>query len=111
MKFVGVPDEMLEGMRHAPMWPALEAVAPTLAYDAAALGDDRTVPTDRVSAITARTLLMDGGASLEIMPFMRATADALAAAIPHAERKTLEGQTHNVDTKVLATALAEFFSN
>ena len=35
MRFVGVPSEQIEAMRGSPMWPALEAVAPTLAYDAA----------------------------------------------------------------------------
>ena len=38
LTFVGLPGEMLEGMRSAPVWPVFEAVAPTLAYDAAALG-------------------------------------------------------------------------
>jgi pimeloyl-ACP methyl ester carboxylesterase len=63
MKFVGVPDEMLEGMRHAPMWHAMEGIAPTLVYDAAVLGEDRPLPTSRASAITAHTLVMDGGES------------------------------------------------
>lgn len=109
MKFVGVPDDMLAGMRQSPFWQGMEALAPTLVYDAAALGDDRTVPAERAKAIAVPTLLMDGGASLEIMPFMRASANALATAIPNAERKTLEGQRHDVDIKVLAPVLAEFF--
>ena len=57
MQFVGVPDDMLAGMRQSPMWPALEAVAPTLPYDAAALGVDRTVPTERAATVTAQTLI------------------------------------------------------
>src|SRR5258708_2518620 len=36
MKFVGVPDEMVTGMRQAPFWQGMEKVAPTLLYDAAA---------------------------------------------------------------------------
>ncbi len=109
MKFVGVPDEMLAGMHSVPMWPMLEAVAPTLEYDAAALGEDRVVPTDRVSAITSPTLILDGSASFTIMPFMRTSAEALAGAIPNAQRKTLEGQGHNVDANALAPVLIEFF--
>ncbi|MBF6591201.1 MAG: alpha/beta hydrolase [Ktedonobacterales bacterium] len=111
MKFVGVPDDMLAGMRQSPMWPTLEAVAPTLAYDAAALGGDRTVPTERAATVTAPTLVMDGGANYEIMPFMRASAEALSKAIPHAQHRTLEGQRHNVDAKVLAPVLAAFFTS
>lgn len=111
MQFVGVPDDMLTGMRQSPMWPTLEAVAPTLPYDAAALGVDRTVPTERAAALTIPTLIMDGGASYEMMPFMRATAEALTQAIPHAEHRILEGQTHNVDAKALAPALTAFFKS
>lgn len=109
MRLVGAPDDMVAGMRQSPVWPTFEAVAPTLAYDAAALGADRTVPVERAATVAAPTLVMDGGASLEVMPFMRATAEALAAAMPHAQRQTLEGQTHQVDSKVLAPVLAAFF--
>lgn len=111
MRLVGVPDDMIAGMRQSPMWATLEAVAPTLPYDAAALGVDRTVPRERAATLTIPALIMDGGASLEFMPFMRASAEALATAIPQAERRTLEGQTHNVDAKVLAPALSEFFAS
>ena len=41
MGFVGTPADQIDGMRQAPMWPMFEAVAPTLAYDAAAMGEDR----------------------------------------------------------------------
>lgn len=109
MKFVGVPDEMLAGMKNSPMWSGMEQVAPTLVYDAACIGDDRLVPVERAAKITARTLVMDGGASLQIMPFMHESAEKIAKAIPNAKRQTLEGQTHNVDMKVLASALTEFF--
>ena len=36
---VGIPQEVVAQMRHAPFRPALEAVAHTLAYDAAIIGD------------------------------------------------------------------------
>jgi pimeloyl-ACP methyl ester carboxylesterase len=111
MRFVGAPEEMLAGARQSPMWNIMEAVAPTLAYDAAALGPDRRVPTARAAAVTAPTLLMDGGASVETIPFMRATAEALTNAIPHAHRQTLAGQTHNVDGKALAPVLTAFFQS
>jgi hypothetical protein len=89
----------------------MEAVAPTLAYDAAALGPDRRVPAARAAAVSVPTLIMDGGASYETIPFMRATAEALTQAIPHAQRETLAGESHNVDAKVLAPALTAFFQS
>lgn len=111
MQFVGTPDDQVEEMRQAPMWPMFEAVAPTLAFDAAAMGEDRSVPVQRAAAVTVPTLIMDGGANLTVMPFMHATATALAKAIPHAQQRTLEGQTHDVNMDALAPILAEFFSS
>ena len=35
---VGMPQEMVEGMRHTPRWAGLEAMAPTLAYDSEVIG-------------------------------------------------------------------------
>jgi pimeloyl-ACP methyl ester carboxylesterase len=106
MKFVGTPAEQVDGMRQAPMWPMFEQVAPTLAYDAAAMGDDRAVPVKRAAAVTVSTLVMNG----TVIPFMRDTAEALAKAMSNAQHRTLEGQSHDVDLQVLAPVLVEFFS-
>jgi hypothetical protein len=51
---------------------------------------------------------MDGGASY---PFMHVTALALAKAMPHAEHRTLEEQTHEVAPQALALVLEEFFNS
>lgn len=53
---------------------------------------------------------MDSGANLALMPFMHDTAAALAKAMPHAQQRTLEGQTHAVNLEVLAPVLVEFFA-
>jgi hypothetical protein len=42
---------------------------------------------------------------------MHVTATALANAIPNAEYRTLEGQTHEVAAEVLAPVLVEFFNS
>jgi pimeloyl-ACP methyl ester carboxylesterase len=110
MQFVGTPADQVEGMRHAPVWPMFEAVAPTLAYDAAAMGEDRSAPVKRAGNITVPALVMDGGANLAVIPFMHESATALARAIPHAQHRTLEGQRHDVDLKILAPVLIEFFT-
>lgn len=109
MRFVGTPEEAIEGMRHAPNWAMFEAIAPTLAYDAAAMGEDRKAPLKRAAGVRVPALLMDGGENLAYMPFMHATAESLAQAIPHARQRTLDGQTHDVKAEVLAPALVEFF--
>lgn len=110
MHFVGTPADMIQGMQKSPVWSMLEAVAPTLAYDAAETGEDRSVPINRVKAITSSTLIMDGGLNLQNMPFMHASATALARSIPHAQQRTLDGQTHDVKAEVLAPVLIEFFN-
>ncbi len=107
MQFVGTPAEAVAGMRQAPVWPMFEAVAPTLAYDAADLGDDRSAPTERATRVAVPTLVMAGGAGFE---FMRDTAQALAKAIPHAQYRVLEGQTHDVAAEAIAPVLVEFFT-
>ncbi len=89
----------------APVWSAFEAVAPTLAYDAAVMGD-QSVPTERAASVRVPTLVMNGTA----IPFMLDTANALAKAIPHAQHRTLEGQTHDIALDVLAPVLIEFFN-
>jgi pimeloyl-ACP methyl ester carboxylesterase len=108
MKLVDVPDEMLAGMKQSPFWPELEKVAPTLAYDAACLGD-RNIPSAAAKHINIPTLVMDGGGSLQMYPSMRASAEKLAKLIPNVEWQTLEGQTHNVDSKILGPVLQKFF--
>ena len=85
------------------------AMAPTLRYDNAVVGDDRSVPVAIAARVKARTLVMDGGASAGPMPFMRATADKLGKTIPGAQRRVVEGQGHDVDPKVLAPILVAFF--
>ena len=50
MRLAEVPEADIEAARGAPFWPDLEALAPTLAYDAACLGDGhppRAVRHDR----------------------------------------------------------------
>jgi pimeloyl-ACP methyl ester carboxylesterase len=110
MQFVGTPPDMVKGMRQSPMWAMFEAVAPTLPYDAAEMGEDRSVPVDKAAKVKASTLVMDGGANLTMLPFMHISATRLAQAIPHAQQRTLEGQIHDVKADVLAPVLVEFFA-
>jgi len=101
-----LPAEMIEGMRHSPDWPILEALAPTLAYDNAVMGDG-SVPAEAAKAATMPALVLDGSESPD---FMHEAAETLARAMPHAERKTLEGQTHAVSPEILAPLLEKFFA-
>jgi pimeloyl-ACP methyl ester carboxylesterase len=114
MRLAGASDEMVAGARSSPMWPGLEAIAPTLRYDAACMGDNRP-PTDRLARITRPTLVATGGASPQSFvagggDYFAKAADAIAAGIPRAQRQTIEGQTHQADPKVMAEVLERFFT-
>jgi pimeloyl-ACP methyl ester carboxylesterase len=114
MWLAGSSDEDVAAVRSSPYWPGMEAVAHTLAYDAACLGDGRP-PAARLANITQPTLVATGGphppgAASWVLALDQA-ADAIAASIPHAERRTIEGQSHVVDPKALAPVLARFFTS
>jgi len=84
----------------------MEAVAPTLAYDAAVMGDS-TVPAGVAAAVKAPTLVLDGG---DTGPWAASSAAALAAVLPDPARRTLDGQRHDVDWDVLAPVLRAFLA-
>jgi pimeloyl-ACP methyl ester carboxylesterase len=104
MRHVGLPEEMIAGMRQSPFWQVGEQLAPTLAYDAAVLGDT-TIPVERYGRIDTPTLVLAGSVSPELL---RTAAARVAAAIPGARYDVLPGQDHNVAGDMLATALAQF---
>jgi len=106
---VGMPAEMVGGMGGSPMWPALEAVAHTLAYDGRIMGDTMSGDLGALEvfrSVPTRTLVLDGGLSPE---FMRAAARTAAEVLPKAEYRTLDGQTHQVEPAAIAPVLEEFF--
>jgi pimeloyl-ACP methyl ester carboxylesterase len=107
LRLTGLAEEMIQGARQSPMWPGMEALAPSLAYDDAVMGDG-LVPNDLLASITVPVLSLGGGAS---PAWMREAARAVAEAAPRGTYRTLEGQTHMVDPHALAPALAEFFAS
>lgn len=104
MRNFGTPPEMVEAMRETPHWERFESVAPTLAYDAAVMGDG-SVPFELLASVDAPTLVIDGGDS---PAWMREATRLVAEGLPHGRRRTLEGQTHDVDPGVLAPVVIEF---
>jgi len=107
MMLTGMPADQVPEMRKHPMWPMLEAVAHTLAYDAAILGEDASVPAEKTAGISVPALIMAGESSY---PFMHITAKALAKAIPNGKYLLLKGQTHEVAAEALASILIKFFT-
>ncbi|MFE3382257.1 alpha/beta hydrolase, partial [Streptomyces anulatus] len=106
LSMTGVAEETAARMRRTPMWAELEAVAHTLAYDDALLGDG-AVPVERFAAVAARTLVICGGFSSAPA---RAATRALAEALPRGRHRTLTGQMREVAPQVIAPVLADFFA-
>jgi pimeloyl-ACP methyl ester carboxylesterase len=86
------------------VWKKLKAVAHTLPYDAAVMGDF-SVPSARLRTIKTTTLVMNGS---KTDARLKKAAQAVAAALPNAKHLVLPGQTHNVNPRVLTPAVAEF---
>jgi len=105
MTDVGVPAQAVAGMRAQPSWARLEAIAATLAYDEDVL-TGRRVPRELTASIAIPTLVLSGGAS---PLWLQQAAQAAADALPNAEHRTLDGQTHDVAPIALTPALVEFF--
>jgi pimeloyl-ACP methyl ester carboxylesterase len=103
MRLAGASDKDIAGARGSPHWPGLEELAHTLAYDAACYGPP---PVDRLATITQPALVLTGGGA----EFFELAADAVAAAMPSAQRVVLEGQGHVADPKAVATALERFLN-
>jgi pimeloyl-ACP methyl ester carboxylesterase len=101
---VGMPEQAIAGMRQSPFWPQGVRLAPTLAYDDAALGG--AIPTDVFGTISAPTLVLAGGASPQML---QNGAKAAADAIPGSVFSMLEGQTHDVAPDALAAAVVAFY--
>jgi len=112
-KGIGLPTESVVQMKKMPMWPNLEKLAHTIAYDGAIMGNTQAgkpLPAKRWSSVTAVTVVMNGG---KTDPFLRNAAKALAEILPHAQHRTLEGQDHGVvfmNPNALAPVLVDFFS-
>ncbi len=101
-------------MRGSPYWPPMEAIAHTLGYDAACLGDGQP-PAARLATITQPTLVATGGArppgAASWVLALDEAADAIAESVPKPQRLTLEGQSHAADPKAMAAVLERFFAD
>jgi pimeloyl-ACP methyl ester carboxylesterase len=110
MTTVGIPQEMVEGMRKEPWWAGMEKVAPTLAYDSEIMDDissGGTIPTGLLGTMPAPTLVLCGGAS---PAWMIDVGRQVADGLPDGRLGVLEDQEHEVPPEVLVPVLVEFIT-
>jgi pimeloyl-ACP methyl ester carboxylesterase len=89
----GTPEEMIEGMKQAPVWGWFTALAHTLPYDLTICGPGARPRLENLARISVPTLVIGGGASPDAL---QAGARTAAEAVPGARHETLEGQDHGV---------------
>ena len=103
---IGIPRPVVEGLRHAPFRPQLEAIAHTLPYDLAIVGPG-TVPLDLLEKVDVPTLVVVGATSPD--PLV-AAGRAVAASVAGADLEVLDGVDHSAPPDVLAAAVARFLA-
>jgi pimeloyl-ACP methyl ester carboxylesterase len=100
---IGVPPEIIEGMRGTDRWSRMTGIAHTLVYDCQ-LSDATTTGT--CQAVGISTLVLDSEGSSDDLS---GWAARVASLIPLARYKSLPGEWHGVAPELIAAELREFF--
>ena len=100
---LNMPADLIVQMHETPFWPRILAVAHTLPYDAAVVGD-LAPPLEGLPSLRIPVLHLTAGAEALVVG-----ARAMAAALPNGHHLSLVGQTHDVVPSVVAPVLTEFF--
>jgi hypothetical protein len=98
--------QAVAAMRADPSSASVKAVAHTMAYEAAVMGPGNAMPAARLLTVTQPMLVLNGGNS---PAWMNNAGNAVAATIPGAVHRVLDGQMHNVAPEALVPELLEFF--
>ena len=101
---IGMPAPMVDGMKTSPVWPRLEALAPTLAYDLAVLRRSGTAypPLERVRGIKVPFVGLAGARS---PTSMRAATRSVAAAAPVGRYVEIPDVDHAAPAAAIAPGL------
>jgi pimeloyl-ACP methyl ester carboxylesterase len=100
---IGVPADMIEGMRGTPAWSAMESVAHTLVYDCVI---SEATSSALLASVPTPTLVLDSQGSTEDLTGWAAT---VGRQLPRGSHRSLPGEWHGVPDGLLAPVLAEFF--
>jgi pimeloyl-ACP methyl ester carboxylesterase len=115
MRVTGASDEDVAAGKDSSYWAQSVTLAHTLVHDILFLNGYR-LPADRLGEVTQPVLVVTGGRITEPhmagLPadFFDRAADAIAATVPNAERRILEGQGHMVAPEAMTALLRTFFS-
>jgi hypothetical protein len=99
---IGVPDEMIAGLRSAPVWPAIKDLAHTLVYDTAITG---SFTPGHLSAVTTPTLVVTSETTDHRL---KTWGEQIASGLPKGQHRSLPGEWHGVPPQILAPVITEF---
>ena len=111
MRFVGLPRFLIATMPLFPAWKKLKAAAPTLVYDATVMEGTqagRPLPAGRWAAAGLPVLVADGTKS---PTWLHRASDAVAAILPNATRRSIDGADHMVQAGRVAPVVASFLAD
>jgi hypothetical protein len=98
---IGLPPEVVAQLRRSPMFPALEAMAQSVVYDATITTGATPPPT-----LSTPTLVMHGE---QTWPELARAAALTAEVLPKGRHVAVPGGTnHTIDPAVTAPVVAEF---
>ena len=107
---VRLPGPLVAMMPLSPGWGKNKAVAHTLVYDVAVMGDRQSgkrLDAQQWKRVTVPTLVASGSKS---PTWVRNAAEQLAETLPMADYRVLEGQRHYVKPDAMAPVLTDFFT-
>jgi pimeloyl-ACP methyl ester carboxylesterase len=105
---IGLPPEMVAGIRQAPFFPALEAIAHTVVYDAMVAGPPYDRPTPEMQAVDVPILVLTGK---ETWPVLQKAAETLPGLLPNARYETVPGgENHTISPADTAAAVRDFLT-
>lgn len=104
---IGLPAEMVAGMRQSDLWGHLTRLAHSLPYDYALFEPGLPVPADRLAKIDVPVLAIAGS---NTFPWISEATRQVAHAIPGGRFLSLDGQDHGVlhQPEALLACLREF---
>ncbi len=102
LRAIGLPPEMVEGMRSAPFFPQLQAIAQSVVYDAV-LTTTLAAPSAEMAAVDVPTVVLRGGRT---WPRLATAAERLAALLPQARLQVLpDAVDHGLEPVSTAAAI------
>jgi pimeloyl-ACP methyl ester carboxylesterase len=101
---IGMPPDVVAGIRKAPFFARLEAMAQSVVHDAAITGA-MPVPTPAMAAVQVPTVVMRGG---QTWPVLAVAAERLVAMLPNASLQVLaDAADHGLEPRSTAAAIRD----